>query len=196
MITREDKLNGIYFKYSQDHRFDALRTSSPSINLVPGVGPMNATVMLIGEKPGRQENTKREPFVGRAGKNLEKLMEDTGISLEQTFRTNLVKYWPFDPRNPKKARVLTNEELTASVDYAQQEISTVDPLVVGLMGRDVLKAFYPEYDQTYSVHGQLLDDIFVPLYHPAVVLYRPDKWNNVKSGFEKLVEHVKAKSNG
>lgn len=189
MSTRDERLKEIYERYSRDPRFDNLRKKN--INLVPGQGPFDPKVMLVGESPGRKENTTRETFVGRAGKNLGNLLRDTGITYEQVFRTNLVKYWPQDPFTVTRNRKLTEEELHSSIEYLDEEIEVVNPEVIGLCGWNVINSILPNVTDIYSVNGSLIDNKFVPLYQPGVVLYRPDKWPLVRKGFEKLASHVR-----
>jgi len=187
-MNRDEQLEAVYDKYSRDPRFANLRNNN--INLVPGQGPFDPKVMLVGESPGRKENTTQETFVGRAGKNLTNLLKDTGVSFEQVFRTNLVKYWPQDSYNVARSRKLTEEELHASIEYLDEEIEVVNPQVIGLCGWVVINSILPDITNIYSVNGKLIDEKFVPLYQPGVVLYRPDKWPLVREGFEKLASHI------
>lgn len=181
LLTKEEQLQKIYQAYAVDPAFKDLRQDT---NLVPGYGPLNAKVMLVGFSPGKSENDKRRPFSGRNGKNLASLFEDTGFHVEQTFRTELVKYWPRS--EPTRKREVTKQELTASLEYLKQEIECISPTFVGLMGRNVLNAFYPDLDQIYPVLGGVLDNKFVPLHDPSYVMHRANKWPLVRSGFEKL----------
>lgn len=183
LLTKEEQLQQIYQAYAVDPTFTDLRKTGA--NLVPGQGPLNAKVMLVGLAPGKLENEKRRPFASRNGKNLAALFEDTGYHVEQTFRTELVKYWPMS-KSPSQKRVLTKAELTQSLGYLRQEIECIDPIFVGLMGRHVLNVFYPQLDQIFPVLGGVLDGKYVPLHDPSYVLHRPNKWNLVKGGFDKL----------
>jgi DNA polymerase len=180
--TKEEQLQTIYQAYAVDPTFNSLK--SEGVNFVPGQGPLNAKVMLIGQSPGKVENEKRRPFAGRNGKNLAALFEETGFHVEQTFRTELVKYWP-KSSTPRK-RELTHTELQTSLNYLKQEIDVINPVFIGLMGRTVLNAFYPEIDQIYPVLGGVLDGKYVPLHDPSYVMHRANRWPIVRSGFEKL----------
>ncbi len=185
LLTKEEQLQKIYQAYAVDPAFNDLR--KPNINFVPGQGPLNTKVMLVGLAPGKMENEKRQPFAMRNGKNLAALFEDTGFHMEQTFRTELVKYWPVSS-NPLSKRELTQEELIRSHYYLMQEIECINPTFVGLMGRNVLNVFYPDINQIFPVLGGTLDGKFVPLHDPSYVLHRPNKWNLVQSGFIKLAK--------
>lgn len=180
--TKEEQLQEIYQAYAVDPTFNDLR--KPGINFVPGLGPLNAKVMLVGLAPGKLENSVRRPFAMRNGKNLAALFEGTGFHAEQTFRTELVKYWPVS--SPTEKRELTEAELNKSIEYLKQEIECINPTFVGLLGRNVLNAFYPEINQIFPVLGGVLDNKYVPLHDPSYVMHRPNKWNIVQSGYEKL----------
>lgn len=181
LLTKEEELQKIYQAYAVDPAFEKLRQG---VNLVPGYGPLNAKVVLVGQAPGRSEDEKRRPFAGRSGKNLAALFENTGYHVEQTFRTELVKYWPNSEATGKKT--FTRSELEASFEYLKKEIEVINPVYVGLMGRTVLSLFYPELDQIFPVVGGVLDGKYVPLYDPAYVLHRPNKWPLVHEGFKNL----------
>lgn len=189
VYTENERLNEIYGRYSRDPRFNDLRRDG--INLVPGQGPLNPDVMLVGEAPGRKENSELNTFVGRAGKNLSMLLNGTGIAYDQVFRTNLVKYWPRDIYSPARSRKLTEEELLSSIEYLDEEIEVVKPKVIGLCGRNVIHSILPDIKDVFSVNGDLIDDKFIPLYHPGVVMYSPHKWPLVRKGFERLAAHVR-----
>lgn len=189
-----DQLNELYTKYTKDPRFNSLR--GEGINFVQGSGPVNPTLMLVGESPGRMENAYRQPFRGKAGQVLTNLLLDSGIDPGFTFMTNVIKYWPKDPNpNPAnplevKSRPLHHVEIEASREYLRREIEIVNPLIVGLCGRSSLQAIYPTKTEIYAEHGILLDDKYVPLYHPAVVLYAPQKKPLLREGYHKLAHHI------
>lgn len=188
-VDQVSKLDEIYQAYTSDPRFAKLRKQN--INFVPGKGPVNPKVMLVGEYPGPRENQKREPFVGKAGRLLGTLMEGTGLALEDVFKTNLIKYWPEDVYNAGKTRTVTEEEKKASLEYLLQEIDILNPDIVGLCGRLITQAILPDVEKIWDVNGDLMKGRFVPLYHPAFVSYRPEKWNLLKEGYTKLASHVR-----
>jgi uracil-DNA glycosylase family 4 len=181
LLTKEEELQKVYQAYAVDPVFNSLKEG---VNFVPGYGPLNAKVMLVGFSPGKYENEKRRPFSGRNGKNLASLFEDTGYHVEQTFRTELVKYWP--KSEGLKKREVTRSELMASLIYLKKEIEVINPTFVAMLGRNVLNAFYPEIDQIYPVYGGVLDEKYIPMYDPSLVMHRANKWPLVRSGFEKL----------
>lgn len=188
-------LEELYARYQEDPAFKHLRTQ-PGVKFVPGHGPIEPDLMLIGEAPGRIENAKGIPFSGTAGMILTDLLESVSIDSSKIFMTNSIKYWPQDPKNPGKTRTPTREELAASREYILDEIEAVNPLIVGLCGNSALKTIFPEKTGIYKWRGKLLEDTYVVLYHPALISYKPEKRFEVLSTYFKLKEYLeKAKQN-
>lgn len=188
-MSQDDRLDELYSKYQADERFHELRASHPGTFFVPGDGPMSPDYMLIGEAPGRLENAKRLPFQGRAGINLVNLLEDLKINpFAQVFMSNVVKYWPRNSNG--KTRAPSLDEINESREYLIKEIEIVQPKIVGLCGFVAIKALFPRISDVYSVNGRLLDNRYVPLYHPAVPTYNPDKKPLVVEGYTKLKHYL------
>ena len=97
-------------------------------NGVPGEGPFHAKVMLVGQNPGEEEDKTGRPFVGRAGKFLNKVLAKNGINREELFVTNLVKH--VTPKNRKPSP----DEIAACAPYLVAQVSAVKPKIVVLMG--------------------------------------------------------------
>ena len=97
-------------------------------NAVPGEGPPNAMVMLVGQNPGAEEDKTGKPFVGRAGKFLNKVLAENGFNREELFITNLVKHT--SPQNRKPLP----DEIAACAPYLEEQIKAVKPKLVVLMG--------------------------------------------------------------
>jgi DNA polymerase len=95
---------------------------------VPGEGPQNARLMLVGQNPGREEDETGKPFVGRAGKFLNKVLRENGINRNEVFITNIVKH--ATPKNRKPFK----DEVEACLPYLEAQMETVKPEVVVLMG--------------------------------------------------------------
>jgi uracil-DNA glycosylase len=190
MSNQMTALNDLWTEYQKDERFDHLR--KPGINFVPGMGPLRPSIMIIGEAPGRMENAKRLPFVGKAGNNLTELLLNAHIDPhEDVFITNTLKYWPRTASG--QTRKPDEDEIEVCREYMDREIEIVSPTIIGLCGGVPLKTFYPEKQGIKSVHGILLDNKFVPLYHPAHYLYQPDKKSLVQSGYILLKNFVDTK---
>jgi len=97
-------------------------------NGVPGEGPFNAKVMLVGQNPGAEEDKTGKPFVGRAGKFLNKVLAKNGIIREELFVTNLVKH--LSPNNRKPLP----DEIAACAPYLEAQVNAIKPKIVVLMG--------------------------------------------------------------
>jgi uracil-DNA glycosylase len=98
-------------------------------NAVPGEGPQNAKLMLVGQNPGSEEDKTGRPFVGRAGKFLNKILKENGINREEVFITNLVKH--VTPQNRKPLP----DEIEACAPYLTEHSSLIKPKIIVLMGK-------------------------------------------------------------
>jgi uracil-DNA glycosylase family 4 len=139
------------------------------IKAVPGEGPADAAVMLIGEGPGYHENQQGRPFVGPAGQFLAELLAVAGLERADVFITNVVKCRPPGNRDPQP------EEIAACSDYLSRQTAMIRPRVVVTLGRYSLSRFLPA-SRISAVHGQphKVGGVTVfPMYHPAAALHQP-----------------------
>ena len=95
---------------------------------VPGEGPLNAKVMLVGQNPGAEEDETGRPFVGRAGKFLTKTLAEYGIKREELFITNIVKHTSPENRKPFA------DEIAACIPYLITQIAVIKPKIIVLLG--------------------------------------------------------------
>ncbi len=133
---------------------------------VPGEGPINAEIMFIGEAPGRNEDQQGRPFVGQAGRLLEELLAEIGLTRDEAWIGNIVKCRPPDNRDPRP------EEIAACAGYLERQIALLDPQLIATLGRFSMEKFFPGAKIT-RVHGQARRDgrrVLIPLYHPAYIL--------------------------
>ncbi|MHA1576235.1 MAG: uracil-DNA glycosylase, partial [Candidatus Thorarchaeota archaeon] len=98
-------------------------------NAVPGEGPANANLFLIGEAPGAREDETGKPFVGKSGKLLISMIEEIGLSREDVFITSILKSRPPKNRPPKRS------EIELCRRYVEEQIELINPQVVVLLGR-------------------------------------------------------------
>lgn len=148
-----------------------------------GTGPIDARIMLVGEAPGSDENDAGRPFVGPSGRILDRLINRAGLHREDLFITNVVKYQTV--KDSGNNRHPTKQEVTYSLPCLRQEILIVDPLVLALMGRTAIQAFFPMHDPT-SDHGVIFkltptSRPVVMLYHPGVVIYSQNHGNTMQT---------------
>lgn len=184
-MSQEENLDALYAEYLDDERFDHLR--GPGIYFVRGYGPLNPELMIVGEAPGKLENARRIPFVGKAGAILSGLLEGIDVDPHKVFMTNTVKYWP---NNQGNTRSPDPSEVESSKEYLLREIDIVNPRFVGLCGKFALEAVFPECRVLHKWNGKLLKGKFVPLFHPVYSAYRPEKKPLVKEGFDYLKKYM------
>ena len=139
------------------------------VKAVPGEGPADARVMLIGEGPGFHENQQGRPFVGPSGQFLSELLAMAGLKREEVFITNVVKCRPPGNRDPQP------EEIAACSDYLSRQTALIRPRIVMTLGRYSLSRFLPAA-RISAVHGRphKIGAVTVfPMYHPAAALHQP-----------------------
>jgi len=149
-------------------------------NLVFGKGNPNAEIMFVGEAAGRNEDLQGLPFVGAAGKNLDKLLNQVGLSLEEVYITNILKYRPPENRDPLP------EEIKAHTPWLLEQIKKIKPKVICSLGNYATKFFLSEGDVELMdkqpgitlVHGKVkfvkingVEIKLIPLFHPAAIIY-------------------------
>lgn len=156
--------------------------------VVPGVGPCDAKIMLIGEGPGANEDAGGAPFVGRAGALLDRLLSGAGIRRADVFITNLVACRPPKNRAPRVGEVRAHEA------WLSEQIRLVRPRVIGTLGRSPLGWFEANARIT-EIHGQPraascagVDFTLLPLYHPAAALRNPHLVPTCEADFARLRE--------
>ncbi len=156
-------------------------------NLVVGEGDPEASVVFIGEAPGFYEDKLQRPFVGRAGKLLDRLIEANGWKREDVYITNIVKRRPPENRDPEPA------ELDAYRPYLSREIEILRPKIIATLGRFSMAYFMPE-GKISRDHGKVFwwrDALLVPLYHPAAALRSTGVLGELEKDFKKLPVIVK-----
>jgi uracil-DNA glycosylase len=151
---------------------------------VPGVGPANAEIMLIGEGPGQNENEQGLPFVGQAGKFLSELLSQAGLKREDVWIGNVVKCRPPSNRDPQP------DELTACNLYLERQIEAINPSIIITLGRFSMGKFMPGV-KISAVHGQMRkigNRFVIAMFHPAAALHQPQLKSTILADFAKLPE--------
>ena len=155
-------------------------------NTVPGEGSPTAEIMFVGEGPGRDEDLSGRPFVGRAGKFLDELIQSLPMRREDVYITNVVKCRPPGNRDPERA------EVDHCSDYLRQQIEAIDPLVIVPLGRHALGWFNPSLRITAS-NGKIFrheDRVLMPLLHPSAGLRNPSNAEMLREGIHNLREAI------
>jgi len=135
---------------------------------VPGTGPADAEILLIGEGPGFHENEQGLPFVGAAGKFLDELLQSAGVKRKEVFITNVVKCRPPNNRDPLP------EELEACNAYLERQIASINPLIIVTLGRYSMAKFMPgaKISAAHGKPGWVKERLIIPMYHPAAALHQ------------------------
>ena len=164
-------------------------------NLVFGKGNVDASVFIIGEAPGKNEDLQGIPFVGKAGKNLDEYLQLADLSLEKVYIANILKYRPPKNRNP------TNEEIEKHTPYLLEQIRVISPSVLVPLGnfatKFVLGGFsvsgMKKIEGISKLHGKKFEVEFegrkisvYPMYHPAAAIYNRKLIEELKKDFEEL----------
>jgi DNA polymerase len=139
-------------------------------HVVIGVGNPQASIMLVGEAPGKQEDIQGLPFVGKAGQILDGLLKDIGIRRSDLYITNIVKCRSVDGN---RNRTPIPIEVETCSKYLRMEIDMVNPKKIAPLGNSALQFFKPNASITRE-HGRAFfweGRIVIPLFHPAVLIY-------------------------
>ena len=164
---------------------------------VIGEGDPDADILFVGEAPGAQEARTGRPFVGNAGKILDRLLASVDLERQHIYITNVVKDRPPGNRDP------TAEEIQAYAPFLRRQIEIVRPHVIATLGRFAMNFFLREFDlpqqgqKIGDLHGQVLeaetaygDVAVVPLYHPAATFYNRELEDTLEEDFRVLMQFV------
>ena len=133
-------------------------------NTVPGEGPSDAKLFLIGEAPGDNENKTGRPFIGQSGRVLSKIMEEAKIDRNKVFISSILKCRPPKNRRPKE------DEIKSCLPYLEGQIKIVKPELIGLLGLVAIKSTIGDHRKLKDMHGQVIrrgNNNYFLTYHPA-----------------------------
>lgn len=159
-------------------------------NVVVGDGSLDTKILFVGEAPGYHEDVQGRPFVGKAGKILDELLESIDLQRSDVYIANILKCRPPKNRNPLQS------EIDACTGHLNRQIECIQPRIIAPLGNFaasyVFEKFGLAYDKISMVHGKTFQITtlsgtikIIPVYHPAVATYNP----NAKSA---LLEDFKA----
>ncbi len=155
--------------------------------VVFGAGNADADLMFIGEAPGANEDRQGLPFVGQAGKLLDKLLLEIGLERKDVFIANTLKCRPPDNRDPHP------NEIESCHEYLQRQVDLIEPTVICTLGNFSTKLLRADNTGISRLHGQ--EEVRVigtravrlyPLYHPAAALYTPSTLETLRADFERI----------
>ncbi|MDP1569031.1 MAG: uracil-DNA glycosylase [Vicinamibacterales bacterium] len=149
--------------------------------VVFGVGHPKARLMFVGEAPGEEEDKRGEPFVGRAGQLLTRIIEAIGLTRDQVYIANVIKCRPPGNRNPEPDEVATCEP------YLFRQIDAIQPRVVVALGKFAAQSLLRSVEPISKIRGHEFDfrgATLIPTYHPAYLLRNPsakrEVWDDMK----------------
>lgn len=168
---------------------DELKTDLENTNLVFGVGNPNADLMIIGEAPGQEEDRQGEPFVGKAGQLLNKILKAINFDRDDVYIANILKHRPPGNRNPNP------DERLRSLPYLMRQIDLIQPKVILCVGKVSGTTLLKKEDSLRNLRGKFYPFRGAELtvtYHPAALLRNPQwkrpTWEDVQKVRERYDE--------
>jgi uracil-DNA glycosylase family 4 len=165
------------------------RLSQGRTQVVFGVGNPHADLMFVGEAPGFHEDKQGEPFVGQAGKLLDKLLGGIGLERSEVYIANVLKCRPPGNRDPQP------DEIESCEPHLFRQIELIQPRLVATLGNFATKLLSGKPTGITRVHGQDQEVtlggnrvLLYPLYHPAAALYTPAMLNVLQEDFRRIPE--------
>lgn len=203
--TKQQQLNEIREEILRNKVTPELKKTATQ--MVFGAGSADASVLFIGEAPGKNEDQQGLPFVGAAGKFLNEMLEMIDLKREDVYITNIVKYRPPENRDPLP------DEKAAFLPYLQAQLEVIRPKIVVTLGRHSMNCFLPDL-QISKIHGQPkririnmrrqaerigkgetgaspeatsgMQIVIMPLFHPAAALYNGGMRQTLIDDFAKI----------
>jgi len=145
-----------------------------------GEGPKHATMMLIGEQPGDYEDVAGKPFVGPAGKIMDRALEEAGIDRKHVYVTNAVKHFKWEPRGKRRIHQKPNSrEIAACRPWLEAELGLVKPKLVVCLGATAGQTVFGPTFRVTRERGKVLSSKLAPkvvaTVHPSSLLRQPDE---------------------
>ena len=157
-------------------------------NLVPGEGNPDADVVIVGEAPGASEDKQGRPFVGSAGRLLDRLLEDAALVRGDVFITNVVKARPPGNRDPRR------DEVEHHLPWLLAQLEVIAPRFVVPLGRHALGRFVADA-KIGEVHGTVVESdgrTLFPMYHPAAALHNQSLRSTLHEDAARLGEALRS----
>jgi uracil-DNA glycosylase len=183
-LERRERLKAVYEEARGCLRCPLHQTRT---NVVFGAGNADADLMFVGEAPGANEDRLGLPFVGQAGKLLDKLLAEIGLERSDVFIANTLKCRPPDNRDPHP------NEIAACQDYLRSQVDLIEPTVICTLGNFSTKLLREDTVGISRLHGR--EEVRIvgsravrlyPLYHPAAALYTPSMLETLRTDFHRI----------
>jgi DNA polymerase len=160
-----------------------------------GAGDPHARVMLVGEQPGDEEDRKGLPFVGPAGRLLDRALEAAGVDREHLYVTNAVKHFKWQLRGKRRLhKTPAQREIDACRQWLELEIETVRPRVIVALGATAARAVISKDFKVTLSRGQFVQSPLAPYvfatFHPSALLRLQDA-KEKEAAFDQLVEDLR-----
>jgi len=144
-----------------------------------GEGKRRATALFVGEQPGNEEDLTGKPFVGPAGRMFDSALEEAGINRQQTYVTNVVKHFKWEPRGKRRIHKKPNsQEINACRPWLEAEIAVVKPKVIVALGATAAQTLLGAQFRVTKNRGEFLESTLAPYImatvHPSSILRAPD----------------------
>ena len=145
-----------------------------------GEGSSRARIMLVGEVPGNEEDQQGRPFVGPAGKLMDRLLAEIGIDRRKLYVTNAVKHFKWEPRGKRRIHKKPNAaEIAACKPWLEAEIAAIQPKVIVCLGATAAQALLGRDFRVTQHRGEFLKSTLAPILmatvHPSSILRAPDE---------------------
>jgi uracil-DNA glycosylase len=145
-----------------------------------GAGGSRAKIMFIGEQPGNQEDLEGKPFVGPAGRLLDKLLVEAGIDRKKVYVTNAVKHFKWEPRGKRRIHKKPNaQEIAACRPWLDAEIAVLQPAVIVCLGATAAQAIFGKAFRVTQHRGEFVESPLashvMATIHPSAILRAPDE---------------------
>lgn len=151
---------------------------------VPGEGKRDAKIMLIGEAPGREEDEKGRPFVGMAGRILDRILKEIHLERKDIYITSILKCRPPENRDPKKGEIATCRP------YLISQIKEVNPKVLVTLGRYGLMGLTGKNHRISEIEGKKLQwdgRTIIPTFHPAAIRFNKKLLSKIKKDLRRAI---------
>jgi DNA polymerase len=185
---RREQLKTVYDEARGCVRCPLHRTRT---QVVFGAGNADAALMFIGEAPGANEDKQGVPFVGQAGKLLDKLLDEIGLARADVFIANVLKCRPPGNRDPQP------DEIASCRRYLEAQVELIEPDLICTLGNFSTKLLRADITGISRLHGQPEERMLgprnvrlYPLYHPAAALYTPSTLEALRADFHRIPELI------
>ncbi|HDP73421.1 MAG TPA: uracil-DNA glycosylase [Candidatus Woesearchaeota archaeon] len=188
--ANDKKAKALEELYQRIKKDKTLKSELLGSRLVPGEGCLSPRLLFIGEAPGKDEDRLIRPFVGAAGRNLDKLLSGADIARNEVFITNLVKFRPVSDKRRGKNRKPSKAESKAALLYLEEEVKIIKPKTIVCLGASSGEAILGRNIQMKRDNGKLFEwhefKVFISLHPSPLNFNNPDKRKALEEAFEEL----------